>query len=105
MRPADHPVVALVRHLALLNLEQVSVTTNADVVFFSGLQFLGALVPGQGDLWEVDLDLALKDHLLAGEDGLVRDVPHHSDGLQEQQQNQASEERLIHRTSENQRLS
>lgn len=85
VRPADHPVVALVRRLALLDLEQVAVSTDADVVLLVGVQFLGAFVPGQGDFWVVDLDLALKHRLLVGEDGLIGDVLHHGDGLQERQ--------------------
>lgn len=87
VRPTDHPVVALVRRLALLDLEQVAVATDADVILVVGVQFLGAFVPGQGDLWVVDLDLALKHCLLVGEDGLIGDVPHDGDGLQEQQEN------------------
>lgn len=88
MRPTDHPVVALVGHLTPLDLEQVAVAADADVVLVGGVQFLGALVPGQGNLWVVDLDLALKHRLLVGEDGLIRDVPHHGDGLRGQQDNQ-----------------
>ena len=86
MRPTDHPVVALVGRLALLDLEQVAVATDADVVLVTAVQFLRALVPGQGDLWVVDLDLALELRLLVGEDGLIGDVLHHSDGLQERQE-------------------
>lgn len=91
VRPTDHPVVALVGRLAVLDLEQVAVAADADVVLVVGVQFLGALVPGQGDLWVVDLDLALKHRHLVGEDGLIGDVLHHGDGLQEGQENQLSE--------------
>lgn len=87
MRPTDHPVVALVRRLAVLDLEQVAVTADADVVLIAGVQFLCALVPGQGDLWVVDLDLTLEHCFIVGEDGLIRDVLHHGDRLQEQQEN------------------
>lgn len=86
MRPTDHPVVALVGRLAPLDLEQVAVATDADVILVAGVQFLGALVPGQGDLWVVDLDLTLKYRLLVGKDGLIGDVLHHSDRLQERQE-------------------
>lgn len=99
VRPADHPVVALVGSLAPLDLEQVAFATDADVILVIGVQFLGALVPGQGDLWVVDLDLALKHCLLVGEDGLIGDVPHHGDRLQEQQENQPSEDHLTDRNS------
>lgn len=87
MWPTDHPVVALVGRLALLDLQQVAVATDADVVLVTSVQFLCAFVPGQGDLWVVDLDLALEHCLLVGEDGLIRDVLHHGDGLQEKQVN------------------
>lgn len=83
VRPADHPVVALVGCLALLDPEQVAVAADADVILVAAAQFLGALVPGQSDLWVVDLDLALKHRLLVDEDGLIGDVCHHGDGLHE----------------------
>lgn len=85
VRPTDHPVVALVGRLAPLDLEQVAVTTDADVVLVVGVQFLGALVPRQGDLRVVDLDLALKHRIFVSEDGLIRDVAHHGDRLKERQ--------------------
>lgn len=85
MRPTDHSVVALVRRLALLDLEQVAVSADADVVLVTDVQFLGALVPGQADLLVIDLHLALKLCRFVGEDGLVGDVLHHGDGLQQEQ--------------------
>lgn len=71
VRSTDHPVVALVGRLALLDLQQVSVTTDADVILVAGVQFLGSLVPGQGDFWVVDLDLALEQRLFVGEHTLI----------------------------------
>lgn len=82
MWSTDHSVVALVRQLALLDLEEVAITADADVILVAGVQFLCALVPGQGDLWVVDFDLALEQCLLVGEDGLIEDVLHHGDRLQ-----------------------
>lgn len=76
-----HPVVALVRQLTLLDSEQVAVAADADVIFVPGVQLLRSLVPGQRDLWVVDLDLALEHRVLIGEDRLVGDVLHYSDGL------------------------
>lgn len=79
--PTDHPVVALVSRLAALDLQQVALSTDADVVLVAAFQLLGALVPGQGDLRVVDLHLALKHRLLVGGDGHIGDVLHHGDGL------------------------
>lgn len=78
----DHTIVALVRRLAILDLEQVAVTTDANVVLVAGVQFLGALVPRQSDLWVVDLDLTLEHCVIVGEDGLIGDVLHHGHRLQ-----------------------
>lgn len=81
--PTDHPVVALVRRLALLDPEQVAITADADVVLITGVEFLRALVPGQRDLGVVDLDLALEHRLVISEDTLISDVLHHSHRLQQ----------------------
>lgn len=59
----------------------MAVTDDADVVLVAGVQFLGTLVPRQGDLWVVDFDLTLKHCVVVGEDRLIRDVLHHSDRL------------------------
>lgn len=82
MRPTDHTVVALVSGLAVLDLQHMAVASDADVVLVAAVQLLRALVPGQGDLWVVDLDLTLKHGVLVGEGALVGDVIHHSDRLQ-----------------------
>jgi len=81
VRPTHHPVVALVGRLAPLDPEQVAVTADADVVLIAAVQLLRALVPGHRDLGVVDLDLALEQRVLVGEDGLVGDVLHYSDRL------------------------
>lgn len=86
VRPTDHSVVSLVGRLAFLDFQQVAVAADADVVLVAGVQFLGAFVPGQSDLWVVDLDLTLEHCLFVGEDGLIGDVLHHSDGLPEGQE-------------------
>lgn len=78
-----HPVVALVGHLAPPDLEEVAVPTDADVVLVAAVEFLGALVPGQSDLWVVDGDLTLEFRLLAGKDGLVGNITQHGYGLWE----------------------
>lgn len=90
VRPTHHPVVALVGRLAPFDLEQVAVAADADVVFVVCVKLLRALVPGQRDLWVVDLDLAFKHRLFVGEDGLVGDVLHYGDRLQTQQDNYLS---------------
>lgn len=59
------------------------VSTDADVVFVAAVKFLGALVPGQSDLWVVDGDVTLEFRLLAGKDGLVRNITQHGYGLWE----------------------
>lgn len=71
MGSTHHPVVALISGLAVLDLQQVAVATDADVILSACVQFLSPLVPGQGDLWVVDLDLTLKHCLLVDEDGLI----------------------------------
>lgn len=81
MRPTHHAVVALVFHLAVLDFQVVAVPHTADVILVTLVQFLGALVPGESDLWVVDLNLALKGGTLVLSDGLVRDVLHHRDRL------------------------
>lgn len=81
--PTHQPVVALVRCLALLDPEQVALTADTDVILVAAAQLLGALVPGQRDLWVVDLDLALKLCLFVHEDRLIGYVGYHSDRLQE----------------------
>lgn len=53
-------VVALVFGLTLLDLQNVTVTNNVDFVFFIVVKLLSSLVPGQGDLRVVDLDVTLK---------------------------------------------
>lgn len=78
-----HPVVALVGHLAPPDLEDVAVPTDADVVLVAAVKFLGALVPGQSDLWVVDGDLTLEFCLLASKDGLVGNITQHGYGLWE----------------------
>lgn len=91
VRPTDHPVVALVGRLAFLDFQLVVVATDANVVLVTGVQFLGAFVPGQIDLWIVDLDLTLKYCFFFGEGSLVRDVLHHGDRLTEGEENYISE--------------
>ena len=87
VRPTDHPVVALVGRLAFLDFQQVAVTGDADVILVTGVQFLSALVPGQSDLWVVDLDFTLQHCVFVGFDGLITDILHHSDRLPEGQEN------------------
>ena len=82
MWTTHHPVVALVSGLAVLDLQKVAVTTDADAMLFTVVQFLGALIPRQGDLRVVDGDLALKQSLLVDEGRLVTNVFHHRHGLQ-----------------------
>lgn len=64
VRSTHHPVVALVCDLATLNFQQMALSTHTDVVLEAGVQFLGALVPGQHDFGVVDLHLTFKQSLL-----------------------------------------
>lgn len=81
VRTAHHAVVALIFDLAILDFQIMAVPHAADVVLFAVVQFLGAFVPGERDLWVVDLNLALKSGALVLRDGLVSDVLHHRDRL------------------------
>lgn len=82
MRTTHYPVVALVSRLAVIDLQKVTVATDTDVILVTAVQFLGALVPGQGDLRVVDGDLTLKHSLLVDEGGLVTNVFHDCHRLQ-----------------------
>lgn len=75
-------VVALVFGLTLLDLQNVTVTNNVDFVFFIVVKLLSSLVPGQGDLWKVDLDVTLKGGNLVGDCRLICYVLIHGDRLQ-----------------------
>lgn len=63
-------------------MQTVAITIAAYVVLLTVLQFLGAFVPGDHDLWVVDLDLALKCGTLVFSCGLVTDVLQDRDRLQ-----------------------
>lgn len=92
MRTTHQPVVALVSVLAVLDLQNVAVTTDADVILVTVVQFLGALVPGQGYLRVVDGDLTLKHSLLVDKGSLVTDVFHHRYRLQDRRNPTESQE-------------
>lgn len=81
MRTTHHAVVALIFDLAVVDLQIMAVAHAADAVLVTVVQFLGALVPGQSDLWVVDPDLALEGGTLVLSRRLVSDVLQHSDGL------------------------
>ncbi len=81
VRTTHHAVVALIFDLAVLDLQIMTVAHAADVVLVAVVQFLGALVPGERDLWVVDSDLALKGGALVLSRCLVADVLHHRDRL------------------------
>ena len=72
----NHTVVALVLGLTLLDLQDVAVTNNADVILVITVKLLCCLVPGQGNLRVVDLDLTLKHRCLVFRSTLVFDVLH-----------------------------
>lgn len=75
-------VVALVFGLTLLDLQDVTVTNNADFAFVVVVKLLSSLVPGQGDLRVVDLDVTLKSSDLVGDCRLICYVLIHGDRLQ-----------------------
>lgn len=81
MRTTHHAVVALIFDLAVLDLQIMAVAHAADVILVTVVQFLGALVPGQSDLWVVDPDAALEGGALVLSCRLVRDVLHDRDRL------------------------
>lgn len=81
MRTTHHTVAALIFDLAVVDLQIMPVAHTADAVLVTVVQFLGALVPGQCDLWVVDLDLALEGGALVLSRRLISDVFQHSDGL------------------------
>lgn len=74
MRPTHHPVAALVFGLAALDAQTVQLAGADDVILVSGVQFMGAFVPGETDLRIVDPDPALKDGALVLRRLLVADV-------------------------------
>lgn len=77
MRTTHHAVVALVFVLAVLDLQRVAVAHAADLVLVTGVQFLGAFVPGETDLRVVDPDAALEGDALVLRRCLVADVLQH----------------------------
>lgn len=81
VRTADHAVVALIFHLAVLDLQIMAVTHAADVILVAVVQFLCALVPGQSDLWVIDSDLTLERGGLVLCTDLVTDVLDHRNRL------------------------
>lgn len=86
VRTTDHAVVALIFDLAVLDLQIMAVAHAADVILVAVLQFLGALVPGQSDLWVVDPDLALESGGLVLSHRLVSDILHYRNRLRNQNQ-------------------
>lgn len=72
----------------------MAVPAHADVVLVAAVKFLGALVPGESDLWVVDGDLTPEFCLLAGKDGLVRNITQHGYGLWETKAESLSARRL-----------
>lgn len=77
VRTTQNAVVALIFDLAVLDLQIMAVAHAADVIFFAVVQFLGTFVPGESNLWVVDLDLALKGGALVLSCFLVTDVLQH----------------------------
>lgn len=59
----------------------MAVAHAADVILVAVVQFLGAFVPGESDLWVVDADSAFEGGTFVLSCCLVADVLHHSDGL------------------------
>ena len=81
MWPTYNPVIAAVTRLAVLDLQYVAITDNFDLVFIIRVKLLCALIPGQCDLWVVDLDLTFKHSLLVNDCCLISDVSHKSNRL------------------------
>lgn len=81
MRTTHHAVVALIFDQAVLDLQVMVVPNAADLILVTVVQFLCALVPGECDLWVIDLDLTLKGDALVLRGRLVADVLDHRDGL------------------------
>lgn len=77
VRTTHHTVIALIFGLAVLNLQTVAIAHAADGVLVTVVQFLGSFVPGERDLWVVDLDLALEGGALVLSCPLVTDVLQH----------------------------
>lgn len=81
MRTTHHAVVSLIFDQAVLDLQVMVVPNAADLILVTVVQFLCALVPGESDLWVIDLDLTLKGDALVLWGCLVTDVLDHRDGL------------------------
>lgn len=77
VRTTHHTVVALVFVLAVPDLQRVEVAHAADLILVTGVKFLGALVPGEGDLRVVDPNAAPEGDRLVLCCRLVADVLQH----------------------------
>lgn len=77
MRATHHAVVALVPGGTVLDLQAVEVVHAGDLVLGTVVQFLGSFVPGEGDLWVVDLNSTLEGSALVLSRLLVSDVLQH----------------------------
>lgn len=77
VRATHHAVVALVPGVTVLDFQAVEVVHTGDLVLVTVVQFLGSFVPGEGDLWVVDLNSTLEDSALVLSCLLVSDVLQH----------------------------
>lgn len=76
--------MTLVFSLTALDLQNMAVAVTADLILVIAVQFLGSFVPGDGDLWGVDLDPTLKGSGLVLSRDLVSNVLQHRDWLRVQ---------------------
>lgn len=77
VRATHHAVAALVPDVTVLDLQAVEVAHAGDLVLVTVVQFLGSFVPGEGDLWIVDLNSTLEGSALVLSCLLVSDVLQH----------------------------
>lgn len=86
MRATHHAVVSLVVGLTVVDLQAVEVAHAGHLVLVALLQPPASFVPGEGDLWVVDLDATPEGSALVFSCLLVSDVLQHRHRLKGKQQ-------------------
>lgn len=77
VRTTHHAEVALVTGVTVIDLQAVKVAHAGYLVLVALLQPLGSFVPGERDLWVVDLNATLEGGALVLSRLLVSDVLQH----------------------------
>lgn len=85
MRATHHAVVALVAVVTVVDLQAVEVAHARYVVLVALVQPLASFVPGEGDLWVVDLNATPEGGAVLLSRLLVTDVLQHQHRLKIEQ--------------------